>query len=156
MSELVLLTSEETPIYHNPSPTDPDKVDFQQRWKGKVLLEFYETGQYEFWEDGKFGEPKKELARYIVVWDGQEPRTLLDGAWVEKGKAVEALLAPGTTEEIREAFRSWVSQNPHVSFGRQTLDIDKDVEILPDERSLDKAKEDMGTLFDSYLNDLVS
>lgn len=150
--ERVLLTSEENPIYHNPSPTDPDAQETQKRWKGKVLLEFYETGQYRLFEDG---EPHKELARYVVVWDRTEPRIFIDGMWTDEqdfeSKVREAVLAPGTTEEIREAFRKWVAQNPHVIFGNGTLDIDRDIPILPVEGSVEKAHEEMGTLFDEFI-----
>ena len=80
----------------------------------------------------------------------------MDGMWTEDGRCVDAVLAPGTKEETREAFRSWVAANPSVSFGKESLDIDRDVAVIPSEKSVEKAQEEMGTLFDSYLNDLVS
>jgi hypothetical protein len=153
MSERVLLTSADNPIYHNPCPTDSQDTLRQQEWKGKVLLEYYESGQYRLWEGG---QPKNELARYVLVWDGNSPRSIMDGMWTEDGRCVDAVLAPGTKEETREAFRSWVAANPSVSFGKESLDIDRDVAVIPSEKSVEKAQEEMGTLFDSYLNDLVS
>lgn len=157
--ERVLLTSEENPIYHNPNPTEAHAVEFQQRWKGKVLLEFYETGEYKpnLWEHTD--QVGKEIARYIVVWDEMllEPRVFLDGLWTEgsdfdKAADCDAVLAPGTTEEIREAFRAWYIVNPHSNFGRESLDIDRQVPIVPQEKSVDKAREEISTLFDSYFH----
>jgi len=150
MSDRVLLTDTDCPIYHNPNPTDPDSIEFKQRWKGYCLFEFYETGQLRFWEGG---DPKNELSRYIVIWDGEKPLTFLDGMWCESEgwSGEDAVLAPGTTEDVREAFRAWVKENPENRFGIDTLNIDRKVAIEPVQGSINDAKEEMANLFDAYL-----
>jgi hypothetical protein len=152
MSDRVLLTDAAAPIYHNPNPTDSESIEFKHRWKGYCLFEFYETGQLRFWEGG---EPKKELGRYVVVWDGEKPITFMDGMWCESEgwKGEDAVLAPGTTEDVREAFRAWVKENPDNRFGIDTMNIDRKVTIEPVRGTLEDAKRDMATLFDSYLQE---
>jgi hypothetical protein len=153
--ERVLLTSDANPIYHDPNPTDSVLIEMQQRWKGKVLLEFYESGQYRMWEGG---DPKNEVARYIVVWDEAQgqPRVFLDGLWTEGAELEKiadrnAVLAPGTTEEIREAFRAWTQENPHATFGIGSLDIDRRVPIIPKEGTVEDAQHEMASLFDTFM-----
>ena len=104
MSDRVLLTDAVAPIYHNPNPTDSESIEFKHRWKGYCLFEFYETGQLRFWEGG---EPKKELGRYVVVWDGEKPITFMDGMWCESEgwKGEDAVLAPGLARQRAEAVR---------------------------------------------------
>lgn len=155
MSERVLLTDPSTPIYHNPNPTKPEQIEFQQRWKGKALLEYYETGQYRMWEGG---DPKNEIARYIVVWDESQgqPRTFLDGLWtegteLEKIADRDAVLAPGTTEKIRNEFRDWAKGNPDAVFGMGSLDIDRRVPIIPEQGTVETAREEMASLFDDFM-----
>lgn len=151
--ERVLLTSKENPIYHDPSPNDPRLREMQDRWKGKVLLEFYETGVYRSFDGSK---DHRELARYIVVWDSaqEEPRIFIDGMWCDEEGTVQmdAVLAPGTTEEIRESFRKWAKDNPHVMFGKETLDIDRQVQVIPTEGSVEKAREEIGSLFTDFMH----
>ena len=151
MTDLVLLTDAATPIYHNPCPTDEDSIAFKQRWKGYCLFEFYETGHLSLFEDGG-AEPKKELSRYVVVWDQNTPRSIMDGMWCEmEGWGENAVLAPGTTEEVREMFHAWVQENPDNHFGTNSLNIDRQVVIAPVQGTIDNAKEEIDSLFDSFL-----
>ena len=149
-NDLVLLTDAATPIFHNPCPTDDDSIEFKQRWKGYCLFEFYETGQMRLFDES---EPKNELSRYVVVWNGKEPVSFMDGMWCEVIEWCDnAVLAPGTSEEVREAFRSWVGENPDNYYGVDSLNIDRKVTIVPVQGgTLEDAKGEIETLFGSFL-----
>lgn len=153
MSEKVLLTSDSNPIYHNPNPTEPDDIEFKNRWKGYCLFDYYETGEVRFWEGG---QAKKELSRYVVVWDGEKPISFLDGVWCESEgwHNEDAVLAPGTSSDTADSFREWVHQNPGNQFGIDTLNIDRRIVIDRVRGDINDAKKEMETLFDSYLKSI--
>lgn len=149
----ILLTDEASPIYHNPNPTDEESIEFKQRWKGYCLYEFYETSQLKLFEE----TPKNELSRHVVVWDGSAPISFIDGIWIDGGiegwVGDDAILAPGTSEEVREAFRAWVQENTDNRFGIDSLNINQKVVIEPQNGTLQDARHEMETLFDSFLQE---
>ena len=150
----VLLTSEENPIYFTSSPTQEDEVVLQQKYKGRCLFEVYETTET---EEGK------ELARYIVVWDDSYafPLTILDGLWVEgKGCVSNAVVATGTSDEIRTKYAEWFQSNMKEDQGPIGLGYDKftsgvmSKETPVDESfeaSMDDARRKVQAIFDDYL-----
>jgi hypothetical protein len=152
--ERVLLTDEKTPIYHNPNPTDSYSIEFKQRWKGYCLFEYYETREANSLWENQIGLGGKELSRYVVVWDGAKPIAIVDGIWTEHQIVgygnEEAVLAPGTTDMVREAFREWIKKNPSNHFGVDSLNIDQKVVIEPIDGTIEDAKQEMATLFDSF------
>jgi hypothetical protein len=163
MSEgLVLLTSEENPIYFNPSPTQEDEIRLNQKYKGKCLFELYETAE---------NEAGKELCRYIVVWDEEmsQALTIADGVWVEgQGCISNAVVAQGTTEETRTQYANWFHSNFKegedgeadqgpigIGYDGYTVGVIPPKEVaterIPD-ASVDKAKEAIQSIFNAYLS----
>lgn len=153
----VLLTSEENPIYFCPSPVLEDEVRLQTKYKGRCLFEVYETAET---------EAGKELARYIVVWDEEQgfPLTITDGLWVEgKGCVSNAVVATGTSDEIRTKYAEWFQANLKEDQGPIGLGYDKFAvgvispnEVVVErvaESSLDEAKEAVQSIFDAYFAD---
>lgn len=153
---LVLLTGEETPIYFNPAPTREDEVILQQKYKGRCLLELFETAE---------NEAGKELARYIIVWDEEYgcPLTIVDGVWVEgKGCISNAVVATGTSEEGRAKYTEWFQANLKEDQGPIGLGYDRlTCGVMPKETpieesfgsSMDEARNQVQAIFDEYLSD---
>ena len=159
MSDLVLLTSEETPIYHNPNPTQPDEVRLVEKYKGKCFQEIYETCEIESLEDGSM---VKELSRYVMVWDTESkcPLVLNDGLWIEgKGCVSNATLAPGTTDEIRDVIQEWM-RNKFADTSTevvgtditQSIGVNDEVAVTPEPKSVEEAKKEVSDVLASYLN----
>jgi hypothetical protein len=162
MSEgLVLLTSEEHPIYFNPSPVLEDEVRLVSKYKGKCLLESYETAEVPSVEDE--GKVVRELARHVIVWDDEynQPMTITDGLWVEgHGCVSNAVVATGCSDEDREKYREWFQANlteeggpVSVGFDGYTAGVMPSSEISIDRElagSLEEAKEAVQNIFDDY------
>ena len=162
MSEgLVLLTSEENPIYFNPSPVLEDEVRLASKYKGKCLFELYETKELEPTEEDS--NPSKEMARYVVVWDDEygQPLTVLDGVWVEsKGCVSNAVVATGAFDEIRNKYSEWFQLNLKDDQGPIGVGYDqcaigalpKEVKIERETRAtIEEAKDAISAIFNAYL-----
>lgn len=156
---LVLLTSEEHPIYFNPSPTQEDEVILRQKYKGRGLFELYETAEN---EDGK------ELCRYVVVWDDEQGQalTIADGVWVEgKGCVANAVVAQGTTDDVRQKYSEWFQSNfkegeeeGHgpigVGYDGYTVGVMSPKEVAVEKApntNVEQAREAIQAIFNSYL-----
>lgn len=143
-SSRVLLTTPSAPIYHNPEPTDPNDIQVQNRWKGKCLHEFYDTKNDE------------ELVRLVVVWNEstQSANIFVDGVWTKANYTRDALIVPGTTEEIKNKFYEWQKKNGKESLRANTFSID--VEPDPKSGTIDDAKKEINGIFASYLTEMTS
>jgi len=162
MSEdAVLLTSEENPIYFNASPVQEDEVRLSAKYRGKCLFELYETSEFESPDEA--GKTVKELARYVVVWDEEygQPLTIMDGSWVEgQGCVSNAVVAPGTTDDVRKQYADWFQMNFKeeqgpigVGYDGYTVGVaSKEVAVERDSTATtEKAKEAIQSIFDAYL-----
>lgn len=166
--ELVLLTSEETPIYHNPKPTLPDEVRIVERYKGKCFCEWYETSEVESLEDGSM---VKQLVRYVMAWDTDrnQPVTFSDGIWTEgKGCVSNATIAPGATDDIKDSVQAWMdnaknwseSANPEQASAeviaaatiQQVTGVDGTIPVTPEAKDPEEAKKEISDILASYLN----
>ena len=150
----VLLTTTVSPIYHNSEPTDTTDIEVQNRWKGKCLEEFYDirgSGQ-ETTQDGV--QTKQELVRSILVWDANSkaPAIFMDGVWTNYGYTRDALIVPGTSEQIRAEFDDWYSKNPNNSIRSNTWNVQVDPKI----GTVEDAKKEMHGIFANYLTEIAS
>ena len=150
----VLITTPASPIYHNPEPTDSIDIEVQNRWKGKCLKEFFDirgAGQ-ETTQDGV--KTKKELVRLILVWDSNSkaPSIFVDGVWTNYGYSRDALIMPGTSDQIRAEFDEWYSKNPNNSIRSSTWNVQVDPKI----GTVEDAKKEMGGIFANYLTEIAS